>query len=115
MDLGIEVEMVNEYVYCNMCKTIVSVNTCPHGSHHHISYHSDAIFQLLKTGLLPPTILMRKEISAKILAHLFPNRFKNLEKLFYDIAPSNGVIEDEPREEDFYISLMQLYQTSSLT
>jgi len=114
LDLGIEVEMVNEYVYCNRCKTIVSINTCPHGSHHHISYHSDAIFQLLKTGLLPPTILMRKEISAKILAYLFPNRFKNLEKLYYDIAPSNGVIEEEPKEEEFYISLMKLYQTSSL-
>ncbi len=114
MDLGIEVETINEYVYCNLCKTIVSINSCPHGSHHHISYHSDSIYELLKTGLIPPTILMRKEISAKYLASLFPNRFKNLQKLYYDITPNKGLIENSS-EEDFYIALMKLYQTSSLT
>jgi len=114
MDLGIEIETINEYVYCDKCKTIVSVNSCPHGSHHHISYHSDSIFELIKTGLMPPTILMRKEISAKFLSHMFPNRFKNLQKLYYDITPNKGLIE-ESKEEDFYIALMKLYQTSSLT
>ena len=114
MELGIEIETINEYVYCDKCKTIVSVNSCPHGSHHHISYHSDSIFELIKTGLIPPTILMRKEISAKYLSYLYPNRFKNLQKLYYDIAPNKGLIE-ESKEEDFYISLMKLYQTSSLT
>jgi sulfate adenylyltransferase len=114
MELGIDIEMVQEYVYCNVCKTIVSTKSCPHGSHHHISYHSDSLFELIKTGLLPPPILMRKEISAKILAHLFPNRFKNLEKLFYDITPSHGFIEEQKGEEQFYISLMKLYQTSSI-
>jgi sulfate adenylyltransferase len=114
MDLKIDIETINEYVYCEKCKTIVSVNSCPHGSHHHISYHSDSIFELIKTGLMPPTILMRKEISAKYLAYLFPNRFKNLQKLYYDIAPNKGLIE-ENNDEDFYIALMKLYQTSSLT
>jgi len=112
--LDIEIETINEYVYCDKCKTIVSVNSCPHGSHHHISYHSDSIFELIKTGLMPPTILMRKEISAKYLAYLYPNRFKNLQKLYYDISPNKGLIE-ENKDEDFYISLMKLYQTSSLT
>ena len=114
MDLDIEIETINEYVYCDKCKTIVSVNSCPHGSHHHISYHSDSIFELLKTGLMPPTILMRKEISAKFLAKMYPNRFTNLQKLYYDISPNKGLIEKN-KEEDFYISLMKLYQTSSLT
>jgi len=112
--LDIEIETINEYVYCDKCKTIVSVNSCPHGSHHHISYHSDSIFELIKTGLMPPTILMRKEISAKYLAYLYPNRFKNLQKLYYDISPNKGLIEDS-KDEDFYIALMKLYQTSSLT
>jgi sulfate adenylyltransferase len=112
--LGIEIETINEYVYCDKCKTIVSINSCPHGSHHHISYHSDSIFELLKTGLMPPTILMRKEISAKYLAKLYPNRFNNLQKLYYDISPNKGIIENN-NDEDFYISLMKLYQTSSLT
>jgi len=114
MELCIDIETINEYVYCDKCKTIVSVNSCPHGSHHHISYHSDSIYELIKTGLMPPTILMRKEISAKFLSHLFPNRFKNLQKLYYDISPNKGLIE-ESKEEDFYIALMKLYQTSSLT
>ncbi len=114
LNLGIEIETINEYVYCDECKTIVSVNSCPHGSHHHISYHSDSIFELLKTGLMPPTILMRKEISAKILANMFKDRFNNLQKLYYDISPNRGLIENSS-EEDFYISLMKLYQTTSLT
>jgi len=114
MKLDIEIETINEYVYCNKCKTIVSINTCPHGSHHHISYHSDSIFELLKTGLMPPTILMRKEVSAKFLAKMYPNRFENLQKLYYDILPNKGIIEKN-NEEDFYISLMKIYQTSSLT
>ena len=114
MKLDIEIETINEYVYCNKCKTIVSINTCPHGSHHHISYHSESIFELLKTGIMPPTILMRKEISAKFLAKMYPNRFENLQKLYYDILPSKGIIEKN-NEEDFYISLMKIYQTSSLT
>ncbi len=110
----IEISIAAEYVYCNECKTLVSTNTCPHGQHHHISYHSESILELLKIGLLPPAVLMRKEISALILAKLFPQRFKNLEKLYYDILPIAGLLE-EHNEQDFYIELMKLYQTTSLT
>ena len=111
---NIEISIAAEYVYCNECKTLVSTNTCPHGQHHHISYHSESILELLKIGLLPPAVLMRKEISALILAKLFPERFKNLEKLYYDILPITGLLE-EHNEQDFYIELMKLYQTTSLT
>ncbi len=112
--LDIEVDIASEYVYCNVCKTLVSTKTCPHGQHHHISYHSDSILELIKLGLLPPAVLMRKEIAAIILSHLFPDRFKNLEKLYYDIMPVTGLLE-EHTEKDFYIELMKLYQTTSLT
>ena len=112
IDIGIST--VSEYVYCNVCKTLVSVKTCPHGQHHHISYHSDSILELMKTGLLPPAVLIRKELSAIILSHLFPNRFKNLEKLYYDILPNAGILE-EHNATDFYVELMHLYQTTSLT
>ena len=112
--LDIEVDISSEYVYCNECKTLVSTKTCPHGQHHHISYHSDSILELIKLGLLPPAVLMRKEIAAIILSHLFPDRFKNLEKLYYDIMPVTGLLE-EHTEKDFYEELMKLYQTSSLT
>ncbi|RUM44042.1 MAG: sulfate adenylyltransferase [Hydrogenimonas sp.] len=109
----IQIHTAPEYAYCDICRTLVSNKTCPHGEHHHISYHADSILELLKQGLLPPAVLVRKEISAMILAHLFPNRFHNLEKIYYDLMPGSGLLESQS-EEDFYIKLMQLYQTTSL-
>ena len=114
VDTNIDIEIASEYVYCNVCKTLVSTQTCPHGHHHHISYHSDSILELMKTGILPPAVLVRKEISAIILTKLYPDRFKNLEKLYYDILPITGLLE-EHTEKDFYTELMKLYQTTSLT
>ncbi len=112
--INIAIETISEFVYCDECKTLVSTNTCPHGSHHHISYHADSILELLKLGILPPAVLVRKEISAIILSQLFPNRFKNLEKLFADLIPNPGLMIKH-NEKDFYIELMKLYQTTSLT
>lgn len=112
--LHLKVDTINEYVYCNLCRTLVSTNSCPHGAHHHIRYEANYILELLKTGIMPPPILMRKEISARYLTTFFPKRFEKLQTLYYDILPNKGLIE-EGSEEDFYISLMELYQTSSLT
>jgi sulfate adenylyltransferase len=112
--LKIEISIASEYVYCNLCKTLVSVQTCPHGHHHHISYNAESILELLKEGLLPPAVLVRKEISSLVVSSLFPNRFKNLSKLYYNIMPINGLLE-EHSEKDFYTELMNLYQTTSLT
>ena len=75
---------------------------------------SDSILELLELGFLPPAALIRKEISAFLLSKLFPNRFKNLEKLYYDLLPVEGLLE-EHTEKDFYLELMKLYQTTSLT
>jgi len=112
--IDIEITVASEYVYCDQCRTLVSKNTCPHGQHHQISYHADSILELLEAGLLPPAVLMRKEMSAFILSKLLPNRFKNLEKLYYDTFPVKGLLE-EHTENDFYLELMKLYQTTSLT
>ena len=112
--IDIEITVANEYVYCDKCTTLVSKSTCPHGQHHQISYHADSILELLELGILPPTMLIRKEISAFILEQLFPQRFKNLEKLYYDLLPVSGLLE-EHTQKDFYIKLMKLYQTTSLT
>ncbi len=112
--IGIEVGIVSEFVYCNLCKTLVSTKTCPHGKHHHISYHSPSILELFKAGLLPPAVLVRKEISAIILSELFKNRFKDLGKIYDSVMPSEGILE-EHSEKDFYIKLLELYQTTSLT
>jgi sulfate adenylyltransferase len=112
--INLETIAINEYVYCDICKTMVSENSCPHGSHHHINYHSEALLELLKTGLLPPRIMMRKEVSAIYLTSLFPNRFKNLQKLYFDLIPNKGIIEIHS-EEELYIALSKLYQTTSMT
>lgn len=112
--IDIEVAIALEYVYCNQCKTLVSTRTCPHGSHHHISYHADSILELIKTGLMPPAVLVRKEISAILLCRLFPGRIKNIEKLYYDIMPVDGLLEQKT-DRDFYVKLMELYQTTSLS
>jgi len=112
IDINIQIE--NEYVYCNKCTTLVTKESCPHGQHHQISYRADSILELLKLGILPPTILVRKEISAFLLSKLFPKRFKNLEKLYYDLLPVEGILE-EHTEQDFYLELIKLHQTTSLT
>ncbi|MCD6433859.1 MAG: sulfate adenylyltransferase [Sulfurimonas sp.] len=112
--IDIEIKLESEYVYCEECKTLVSKNTCPHGQHHQISYHAESILGLLEAGILPPAVLIRKELSAFLLSKLLPNRFENLEKLYYDLLPVKGLLE-EHTERDFYLELMKLYQTTSLT
>ena len=113
-DLNLEVVVLPELVYCNECKTLVSTKTCPHGQHHHIKYHAGTLKTLLLAGILPPAILMRRDISAMILSELFPNRFENIQKLCDDLFPSNGLLEKQT-EREFYENLMKLYQTTSLT
>ncbi|RUM63824.1 MAG: sulfate adenylyltransferase [Sulfurospirillum sp.] len=113
-DLNIRINVSNEFVYCNECKTLVSTKTCPHGSHHHIAYNSEFILELLNAGVLPPAVLVRKEISAILLSNLYPNRFDNIIQKFNNFFPSEGLLE-EMTEEKFYLEIMKLHQTVSLT
>lgn len=112
--LDISIKTVDEYVYCDSCKTLVSTRTCPHGQHQHTHYHSPTIMKLIQSGMIPPAILVRKEVSASILSALFPDRFENLHEMHYSIMPNLGLLEEQ-NEEQFYIKLSELYQTSSLT
>jgi len=113
-DIDINISLFNEYVYCDVCKTIVNNTTCPHGQHHHIHYHHKPLMTLIKNGIVPPPILVRKEVSALILSSLFPKRFKDLQETYDMLMPSGGILE-EKSEKDFYIKLIELYQTNSLT
>ena len=113
-DIKIEITTVEQYVYCNKCRTLVSKTTCPHGQHHHIHYHTPSILQLIKAGMMPPSVLVRREVSASVLNTLYPDRFEHLQELFDSLMPNDGLIE-EHTDEDFYINLMNLYQTTSLT
>ncbi len=112
--LKINVEIITEFVYCNACKTLVSKNTCPHGQHRHLKYDSESLMELLKVGILPPAVLMRKDISAILLSEMFPNRFENIQKIYDNIFPTSGLLESHD-EKDFYLELMTLHQTVSLT
>jgi len=113
-EIDIHIKTVDEYVYCDTCKTLVSTSTCPHGQHHHVHYHSESIMKLIQSGLIPPSILVRKEVSANLLAALFPERFTNLQEMHYSLMPGSGLLEQQS-EEQFYLKLIELYQTSSLT
>ena len=113
-DLGIEIKTVDELVYCDTCKTLVTTLTCPHGQHHHIHYHSESILELIEAGIIPPSILVRKEIGAKLLAALFPDRLHNMAQIRYSLMPGSGLLEQE-NDEEFYLKLIALYQTTSLT
>ncbi|MDD6055787.1 MAG: sulfate adenylyltransferase [Helicobacter sp.] len=110
-ELEFNIKFISELVYCSKCNTIVSPRTCPHGDHHHIHYNSTFLQEILKAGMIPPTILVRKEISAKILSHLFPKRFTPLLKQFSAMFSSSGMLEEQ-NEEDFYLKLAELYKTS---
>ncbi len=112
--INIQIDVASEYVYCNECTTLVSTHTCPHGQHHHISFASDSILQLLKLGMMPPAVLVRKELSSIILAKMFPNRFENIERLYNNLMPHSGLLESHS-ERDFYVELVRLHQTTSLT
>ena len=111
--IDIKIQVIQEYVYCSACKLILTARTCPHGDNYHIHYNSETILELLKEGILPPDILMRKDISALILSKLFSGRFKKLEKLNIDLFPNKGII-GELDEFSFYKKLMDLYQSSFL-
>jgi len=113
-DIEIEVTTMEQYVYCNKCRTLVSTTTCPHGQHHHVHYHSPSILKLIEVGMMPPSVLVRREVSASVLSALFPDRFEQLQEIYDSLMPNDGLME-EHSEEDFYIKLMGLYQTTSLT
>lgn len=109
---GIEVVVLPEFVYCNKCKISVSTRSCPHGSHHHIKFHSNSLKDLLKTGIIPPTIFMRREISAMILKHFFPNRFEKVQNIYNDLFPNTGIVATHKKDEDFYEQLLSMYQVA---
>ncbi|RAX57608.1 sulfate adenylyltransferase [Helicobacter monodelphidis] len=112
---NMDIKIINEYVYCTICNTIVCVKSCPHGHHHYVHYRAGTIMELYRLGIPPPPILVRKEISAMILNQLFPDRFKRLEKLYNDIIPNAQGMLNNYSDQEFYLNLLDLYQTNLVT
>lgn len=110
-DYGIEVIVLPEFVFCDACRMIVSTRSCPHGCHHHLHYSSQSLKDLLRAGIIPPAIFMRKEVSSIILSSIFPNRFKNLQKIYNDLFATDGILEYKSNEE-FYQKLLETHQMS---
>lgn len=108
-DYGIEVIVLPEFVFCDECRMIVSTKSCPHGDHHHIHYDSNSLRSLLRAGLIPPAIFMRKEVSSMILSSLFPKRFENMQRIYYSLFPTDGILEHK-KDEEFYQKLLEIHQ-----
>lgn len=109
-DLAIDIEIITEFVYCDECKALISLNTCPHGGHHHIKYNPEALLEILKVGMLPPSIFMRKDVSAMLLSELYKDRFENVGKIYDALFPNSGLLETHD-EKDFYMQLLKAYET----
>lgn len=113
-DYGVELIVLPEIVFCTQCQNIVSVKSCPHGNHHHIKYRSDIIKELLYSGLIPPTVLLRSEVSSFLLARLHKNRFKDMSIFYNGFLTNSGLIE-QINDEEFYTELIKLYKTPYLS
>ena len=111
--LNLDLIVLPQMFYCDICHTIVSSKSCPHGDHHHIKYNTSTIKKLLFAGIIPPAILVRPQVSAIILERLFKERFSGFEKVCADLFANCGIIENYTQRE-FYEKLMKLYQTTSL-
>ena len=108
-DYGIETIILPEFVFCDACKMIVSTRSCPHGTHHHLHYNANSLKDLLRAGIIPPAVFMRKEISSLILSALFPQRLKNLQQIYQNLFPTYGILEYNS-DEEFYQKLLEIHQ-----
>lgn len=66
--LDIELLLLSEPYYCEFCGQITSANACSHDEAQKIKISGTKIRECLKSGKIPPAIMMRKEISEAILA-----------------------------------------------
>ena len=108
-NLHMELIILPELVFCNQCMEIVSTRSCPHGAHHHIRYNSSALRAMLFSGIMPPEILMRKEITAQVLASIFKNRLKDISSTLDSMLPNIGIVRSK-KDEELYVELLSLYQ-----
>lgn len=110
-NINIIVELIDTVCYCIECNSIISTSDCPHASHKHIIYSSNHIYKLLSLGIMPPNIIVRKEISSYILSILFKNRFgKEIKNIYNNLLPHNSPIIEDIDDQKFYLTFYDVYK-----
>jgi sulfate adenylyltransferase len=66
-DLGITPIFFRSFFYCKKCGSIANDKICPHGDEDHINFAGKKIRAMLADGKVPPTDMMREEVSKTIL------------------------------------------------
>ena len=107
-NIEIDIDIIPDFVHCSQCGGVIRKDICPHGQHNHIIYDSKIILELYINGLIPPSVLVRPEISSIVISDLFPNRFESIENIYDKMIPNNGLLERH-NERDFYLSFLKLY------
>jgi len=72
-DLGIVPLFFESFFHCSRCGGVTNQKTCPHDPEHRMSFSGTKMREILKSGNIPPSELMRAEVSRVILEH--PNPF----------------------------------------
>ncbi|MGY5875539.1 MAG: sulfate adenylyltransferase [Candidatus Thorarchaeota archaeon] len=66
-DMGITPVFFRSFFFCKKCNSIANDKICPHGGDDHVNFAGKKIRSLLADGEIPPTDMMREEVSQTIL------------------------------------------------
>lgn len=108
----IDVKILHHIVYCTKCKSILNSKSCPHGRNWHISFKPDLLLNFYKLGLIPPSILVRQEVTSIIYSRILADdesRLEMIRELYYELFPNPGIF-GENIINDFYEQTMRLYK-----
>lgn len=71
-DLGIQPLLFTSFYYCNKCLSYASERNCPHGREFREELSGTKMRKMVSSGEIPPSHLMRPEISKLILSYKEP-------------------------------------------
>ncbi len=66
-DMGITPVFFRSFFFCKKCNSIANDKICPHGGDDHVNFAGRKIRSMLANGEVPPTDMMREEVSQTIL------------------------------------------------
>jgi sulfate adenylyltransferase len=66
-DMGITPVFFRSFFFCKKCNSIANDKICPHGGDDHVNFAGRKIRAMLANGEVPPTDMMREEVSQTIL------------------------------------------------